>query len=74
MKKYEFHITCPNEDFCRDIQNQMPDYQNKYARNKNTDYDHTAIKKFESWDSAIAESESILKRHPEIISLKVVSK
>ncbi len=52
----------------------MSDYQNKDARNKNTDYDHTAIKKFESWDAAITESELILKQYPEIISLKVISK
>ena len=74
MKKYEFHITCPNRDFCKNLQNQMSQYQNRDARHKNTDYDHAAVREFESWDAAIAESELILKRHPGITTIKVVSK
>ena len=74
MKKYEFQITCPNEKFCTSLQEEMSDYNNKDVRKKNTDHDHTASKKFDSWDSAIEESELLLERHSKIVSIKVVAK
>ena len=50
MKKYEFHINCPNKEFCKSLQGEMSDYKNKDVRKKKTDYDHLAVKKFENWD------------------------
>ena len=56
------------------LQEKIPNYKIKDVRKKNTDHDHIASKKFDSWDSAIAESELILKQYPQIVSLKVIAK
>ena len=47
--------------FYTSLQEKIPNYKIKDVRKRNTDHDHIASKKFDNCDSAIAESELILK-------------
>lgn len=61
MPVFEFRLTCANESVCKQTQEIMSSFKNKTAKGGKS-YDHTAIKKFSSWDDAITASKDIEKQ------------
>lgn len=72
MTKFEFQMVCPDKSFCKNLQSLMSDFKNTDVRDKNTYYDHKAIKSFDTWEDARDYYNYLKKEHPEIIDLKML--
>jgi len=61
MPVFEFRLTCVDEISCEETQSTMPGFKNKKAK-RDKSYDHTATRKFSSWEEAIKASRDIEKK------------
>ena len=74
MPVFEFRFTCLDKDTCKNTQLMMSDFRNKNVKGIKS-YDHTALKKFPSWEDAIKVSKEIEKKLGDnLIDLTIVER